>query len=470
MSSAIDGLISGLDTTSLISSLMKVEAAPQTQLKAKQATSESMVTALQALNTKIASLAEIAGTAAKGTSWQAFSATSSATSATATAGATAQAGSISFAVDQVATSQVSLSRIAADDGTLVPSIPPAVTVKKADGTFVTVEPTTGSLADIAKAINDAADAGVRATVVRVSNGTTAEYRIQFTGTTTGTDGAFEVFAGTQAEVEAAITAGTEDSLQLDGNTVRAAQNAKITLWRDNPTLAQTFEQSSNTFSGLMTGVDVTVSAVTAADEDPVTITVGQDGEALSALASNLVGALGVALSEIASRTKATTSTAADGGTLTKGGLFSADSTIRNLQQGLVRAASMPADGFSPAEVGITLATDGTFAFDAEKFAAALAADPAKVQSMVATLAQRVADVATSASSSTTGTLTSKITGQQSAVRDLGLQIDNWDTRLALRQAALEKTYAALEVSLSNLNAQSSWLTSALESLSTSTSS
>ena len=39
-----------------------------------------------------------------------------------------------------------------------------------------------------------------------------------------------------------------------------------------------------------------------------------------------------------------------------------------------------------------------------------------------------------------------------------------------RQAALEKTYAALEVSLSNLNAQSSWLTSALESLSTSTSS
>ena len=66
-------------------------------------------------------------------------------------------------------------------------------------------------------------------------------------------------------------------------------------------------------------------------------------------------------------------------------------------------------------------------------------------------------------------LSLKIANKQSSVSSLGDQIDDWDVRIALRRTALEKTYAALEVSLSNLNAQSSWLTSAIESLSTSTS-
>src|SRR4029077_17268747 len=100
---------SGLDTTSLINSLMQAEAAPQTLLKNQQSNTTSMVSALQALNPKVASLAEPAKKAATASSWGATKATASATSVKASTTNVAQATSVSFTVDQLAQSQVSLS-------------------------------------------------------------------------------------------------------------------------------------------------------------------------------------------------------------------------------------------------------------------------------------------------------------------------------------------------------------------------
>lgn len=459
----IDGLISGLNTTDLINQLMQAESAPQTLLKSKKTSAESLVTAFQALNTKVASLAEAATTAAKPASWSAWAATSSSAAATATVAAptAAGAGSVTFSVDSVAKPRVAVTAAVPDDGTLVAGMPPTVTVKGADGTLVTVEPTSGSLADVAKALNAASAAGVAATVVRVSNGATPTYRIQFTGTKSGSAGAFEVYAGTKDQV----TAGT--ATRLDTSTVQDATNAKITLWKGSPAEIS-YEQSSNTFTGLMSGVDVTVGKVTEADA-PVTVSVAQDAAAVKKLASGLVGALGVVFSEISSRSSTTTTKDADGRSIVTGGLFTGDSAVRTLQQQISEAASYPVDGVSPSTVGITIAKDGTFSFDDAKFAAALAADPAKVQSLVTALATRVADVAKGASDKVDGTLTLKIQGQQQDVTDMTTQIEDWDRRLAIRKEGLQATYSALEVTLSNLKSQSSWLASQLSSLSSSSS-
>lgn len=457
----IDGLVSGLDTTALIDKLMQVEAAPQTLLAKKSTAAESFVTGLQGLNTRMVSLAEAAKSAATAASWSAWTAKSSTTGVTATAGATAQPSTLTFTVDAVATAQVSVTAAVPDNSTLVPAIPPAVTIKGADGTLVTVAPTTGSLSDVAKALNAAAAAGVKATVVRVTNDAIPTYRLQFTGTKTGTAGGFEVYAGTSAEV----TGGT--ATRLDTQAVAPAENAQITLWKGVVGLEQTFNQSSNTFTGLMTGVDVTVSAVTGVDDPPVTVAVARDDAALNKLTSGLVGALGVVLSEISSRTQTTTTTNPDGTTSVAGGMFSADSAVRNMREKLLSAASYPVDGSSPWDVGIKTARDGTFTFDEAKFATALAADPAKVQSVVTQLAARVQEVATSVSDPIDGTLTLKIQGQQRLVTDYGNQIDDWDRRLAVRRESLERTYAALEVTLSNLQAQSNWLTSQLAALTSS---
>lgn len=453
----VDGLASGLDTTSLINSLMQVEAAPQALLKTKQSSAQTFVSALQSLNSKIASLATAAGAAAKPESWVAWKATSSATSATATASGTAQPGTLTFTVDAVAAARVSVTGAFTDAASLFPTQPPAVTIKKADGSLVTVEPTTGSLSDITKAINDAADAGIKATAVRVSNTEPPQYRLQFTGTETGTAGSFEVYAGTAAEV----TAGT--ATRLDGNTVRAATDATVTLWKGSA-LEQSFSQSSNTFTGLMTGVNVTVAEVTGPDDDPVTITVARDEAKLEKLGADLVANLNVVLSEITSRTRSTTTTREDGTTTVTGGLFSGDSAIRILSSQITSAATAAVDGRSPATVGIEIGRDGTFTFDKAAFTEALAEDPARVQSMLTTLAGRVAEVATGASDPLTGSLTRKIQGQEGVVKTYGQQIESWDRRLELRREGLQRTYAALEVALSGLQSQSSWLAGQLANL------
>lgn len=447
----IDGLVSGLQTTDLINQLMQVEAAPQALLKSKQTATTSLVTALQSLNTKVSSLKDAATKAATATSWGATKATASATSVTATTTTGSTPTELTFRVDALAASQVSLTPAY---GTL-PAAGSTLTFKAPDGTLTEVV-VGADAAATARAIT-ASKAGVNAVAV-TAGGTT---RLQLTSAESGEAHAFEVFAGTKAEVEGS----TATAVAL--TETRAAKDAEITLWAGIAGAEQTVTSSTNTFSDVLAGTSITVSKVEA---DPVTLTVSRDTAALTSLASGLVGSLGVVLSEITSRTATSTTTDSDGRTVISGGLFSGDSAVRGLRQQLQSAASYPVDGVSPSEVGITIGRDGTFTFDEKKFQAALTADPDKVQKVVSGLAQRVADVAGEASDKVDGTLTRKITGQQDLVKSLGTQIDAWDRRLELRREGLQKTYSALEVTLSNLQSQSSWLAGQLSSLSASSSS
>jgi len=454
----IDGLATGLDTTSIINSLMQIEAGPQTLLKSKQTAASATVTALQGINVRLASLAASAETAAKASNWTSFTATSNTTSVAVTAGSTATAGSITFSVDQVATKQISLTSTVTDGSQLTADNPPTLSVKKADGTIVSFTAASNSLSDIAAAINGAG-AGVSATAVRVNSGTTPEYRLQFTSTKTGTEGAFEVYVGD----EAAVTGLTAS--RLDTATASTAVDATLTLWKGSA-YEQAFTQSSNVFTGLMTGVDVTVSKATDVGET-ATVSVAPDSSKVKSLASNLVNSLSTVLADMTSRTKVSSSVGSDGSTTVKGAILTGDSGITSARSAVTQAAIYPVNGKSPSTVGIIVAKDGTISFDEAIFSAAVQSDPAGTAAFVQALATRVQTAAESYSDPYSGSLTARITSQQSAVSDLASQVEAWDTRLEMRRSTLQATYSALEVTMSNLNAQSSWLTSQINSLSTS---
>ncbi len=446
----IDGLISGLQTTDLINQLMLAEAGPQRLLAAKQTSASSMVTGLQALNARLSSLADAAATASKPASWDAATATSSHPSVTATAAAGAQPSTLSFTVSQVAQSQSSL--VTLPTGYDAPA--PKFTITQG-GVDTVVTAASADITDIVDAFN-ASGTGVKAAAVNVGTSAAPDYRLQLTGVETGSGKGFSLSVATGAD-----GTGTQ---ALTLNNVRTAQDARLTLWAGTA-FEQPVTSSSNTFTGLMSGVDVTVTQV---ETEPVSLTVARDDTAITKLATDLMGALGVVLSEISSRTATTTTTSDDGRTVVTGGLFSGDSAVRGLQQQLQSAMAFPIEGLSPSEAGISInAKTGHFDFDQEKFAAALAADPAKVEKIVSGLAARVGEVATGASDKYEGTITLKIQSQEGMVKDLGEQIASWDLRLASRREGLQKTYAALEVTLSNLQSQSSWLSSQLASLSTS---
>ena len=454
---AIDGLVSGLKTTDLINSLMSVEGVPQTLLKNKLTSTNSFISSLQTINGLVQTLATKAKDAAKATSLDLFTATSSSPGVTAVTGANASAGSISFTVGSTASAQVGVTAAMATWS----SAAQPLTIVGADGTKTTVTPASGSLDDTVSAINKSG-AGVTAT--RVSAGTDADgnklYRLQLTSAKTGASGAFQLYRGTADEV----TAGTATNVltEVGAALVTQAKDASVTLWAGTAA-AQTVTSTTNTFTDLVPGLSVTVSQPTT---DPVTLTVAQDSTKAQAVASGLVDAMNAVSAYYKSNTSVTSTTSAtDGTTTTTAGVLMGDATTRDVVQRLSSTMSAPVNGKSPSSIGIVITKDGDFTFDADAFQKALATDPQGTQAVLSGVAANVGAAATAASDKYDGSITTSITGQQAVAKDLNTQIDSWTDRLTARRAALQTQYAALETSLSKLQSQSSWLASQLASTS-----
>ncbi len=440
----IDGIVSGLDTTSIINQFMKLEANQQTLLSMKKTSTSAVVSALQGLNTRFASLAESATKIADPASWTAVTARSSSPSVTVVAGATATAGSIRFNVDALATAQSSLVDVPAD---LDPANPSLV-LRVGTGDPVTVSALSSDPRDLAAAVNKA-DLGVRASIINVGTVDAPEHKLQLTSTSTGTAHGFTV--------EAVTTTGTR---ALDLTEVTAASDARLTLFPGSAA-ERTVTSTSNSVAGLIEGVTLTLTETTTS---PVSVDLTRDDATLLKNAKGLVSNLNVLLEEISSRTKASSTTTADGSTQLTPGVLASESLVRGLGTELLSAAGLTVRGESLASIGITLGRDGRYALDEKAFGDALAADPAKAQALTTALAEATQGIAKRASDPDSGTLTSRIRGGEDAVKDLGNRINAWDDRLAVRRATLERTYASLEVTLSRLNSTSSWLEQQLAQL------
>src|SRR5690606_26777606 len=109
MAMGIDGLVSGLDTTSLIDALIKAESGSQRLLATKVSKTQSLITDLQSLNSAVSTLTANAGGWSSADKLRATTATSSASSVKVSADATAAAGSLGFRVDRLAQAQVSVT-------------------------------------------------------------------------------------------------------------------------------------------------------------------------------------------------------------------------------------------------------------------------------------------------------------------------------------------------------------------------
>ena len=443
MALGIDGLISGIETSAMIKQLMDIEARPQTLLKNKVSTTQTFITAMQNLNTKIASLTENAARVSNPAGTDLFKASTTSDKVTAATTSGAAAGSLDISVSQTAAAQVSLSSAMA----AWPSN--SVLAISANGTVTSFDTTDKSLDQVISEVNKA-NLGV--TGVKISTGSVdgvQQYRVQFTAAKTGSEGAFTASLG-----------GT------DMDVLKPAQDAKLTLWAGTPA-AQEITSSTNTFKALMPGVDITLAADTPANT-ALTINVARDDEAISKVAADLVAGLSDVFAYI-NRNSAVTVSTSSGSTKASGGVFTGDAAIRDVKRQIMEAATSPVDGRSPSEIGVVITKDGTVEFNAAKFAAAMAADPTKTQETLQTIAGRVEAAGKVASDKYDGMLTQRITGQESTVRSLNTQIEDWDRRLASRESTLKMIWGNLEVKLSQLQSQQDWLTGQLASLNTSSS-
>ncbi|MFF2298459.1 flagellar filament capping protein FliD [Arthrobacter sp. efr-133-R2A-120] len=460
MGTSIDGLASGLNTTSMIDAQMAVEALPQQQLQSKVTADQSMINALNSLNTRLTVLDSLATSISAPGASNLFTATTNNPAITAKASTTATTGSIDVTVTQLSSTKIGVTEALTTWPTDASGNPAHLTLVDKTGKATEVTPASTSLDDVVKAVN-AAGGGANAVKVPAGNGT---YRLQLTSTTGGAAGDFQAYQGTAADV----TAGTAADLFAAPTAaiVKPAADAQAILYAGTAA-QQTITSSSNTFSEVLPGVAVTATAVSSS---PVTVTVASDTPGITKKASDLVSSVNDLLGYIASSSAVSTTTSTAGVASAKGGIFTGNSSVRAVSDAVTEAVVAPVNGKSPSEYGIVIEKDGTFTFDSDKFASAMAADPAGTQSALSQIATRVASAATNASDPVSGSVPQLIKGQQSEVTDLTSQIADWDVRLADRRASLKAVYTNMEVLLGGLKSQASWLTGQLSALSNSSSS
>ena len=289
----------------------------------------------------------------------------------------------------------------------------------------------GALSTVTAAINTAS-AGFRATTVQVGAGV---FRLQIASTDSGEAGK--------------ITSDVSifDTSFGGMNTLSAAVDAKLTV--GSGAASYTVTSSSNK-AEVLPGVTVLLNK--AAPTTDVTIAVVPDADAIAGRVQAMVEAVNGAFGYINSQSRYDTKTRV-------GGVLLGNATARQLQRQLYDTFNSITGG--AASVGITVAKDSGMQFDKTKFIAAYQADPAGTKAAfdqaTTGLATKAEAVGTAATDSVTGLLTTTINGRVTLSKNLTDQISSWDSRLALREAALRRTFSNLEVSLGRLRASSSRL-------------
>ncbi len=446
--SSISGLASGLDTAGIIDQLMQLEAISQNRLKAQQSTQKSVLTALQSLNTDLASLATKAEALAKPETWQTLKGSSTNPLITVTTGAAPVATSFSVTVTSVASAAQTLyADKTALDADVVTG---AVTLTDADGTTHPIATTGTTLADLAKGINDA-KAGVTATTVQTAPGL---YQLQLTASATG----------------AGSTNISLSGVNLTAASAGSGQDAAISIG----SLGLTATSKSNTFTDLTpvspspspTGPSAATTPTTS------TVTVAQDATGVKAERQG-PGRPGQRAAHQdrhpdRQRERRHLGRACSPATPPSAACAAPSST----------RSSAPAAPRPWPSLGIQTDRYGKLVFDEAKFDAAYAADPTGVAAQFtkgATSASdgwaaRLQSVAKTASDPFTGTITSAIQGRQATIDRLGDDITDWDDRLALRRESLTRQFTALETALSTMQSQGNWLAGQIAQLPTSSSS
>jgi flagellar hook-associated protein 2 len=305
----------------------------------------------------------------------------------------------------------------------------------------------GTLSEVVTAVNGAGNSGTSAAVIQVADG---QYRLQLSSTETGATSAIDL-----------------DLAQFTGlsgfTTLTTGQDAQVQIEGTNP---YTVSSSSDTFTDLIPGVDVTLAGV---PTGTVTIDVTRDSGALADRVETLVSAINDVVGALAASSKYDPET-------DSAAILNGNSTVRRSLDEITRSLIEPVAGAALGSVGLTgltIKNDGTFEFDRQVFLDAYEADPTAVERVYSVPFEstdvsamgRLLDEVEDATAFGTGYLRSAEDAEKARVEDLSTSIARWDQRLEIRERSLRATYTRLETALAQLQSQSNWLAGQVAGLS-----
>lgn len=372
--SSVSGLISGLDTASIIQQMMAIESRPVTLLQQQIDAANAQKSALTTVNTSLLALKTAADELSRTSTWEAKQAAVSDPEVLSAAVSEATpAGTYTFTVAQLAdATQLASNGYADSDTAPVGAGTFDVSVGGAYQGTITVD-AADTLDDVAAAVN-ARDWGVSAVVVN----TGSDYKLILSSDETG-------------EANAATIANNTSGLSFA--EITQAKNAVVQFGKDSPL---TIESATNTVTGLAPGLTLDLKSVSAS---AVSVTVASDAAGILEKAQDFVAKYNAVMANIAKYTKYNEDTET-------AGVLLGNSTLRFLSTDLAVAVTSSVDG-APAEtnslqmVGFKMDRDGKLSLDEGVFTDALAAHPEGVTSLFAglvdsALASEGASIATEA--------------------------------------------------------------------------
>lgn len=345
------GLASGLDTQAIIAALVNAEAAPIKQLEGQKSSEKAKISLLgtleghlKALKSKAEGLATLGGlqsikvqTSVEGIA--SFIAKGEPLPASYSLEVLALAAADRWAFAGAADATTDLGAGTVDftyDGQAH-----SVTIAAADS----------SLNEIAEAINEQAGTAVTATVVNTGTSASPSWQLIVAGKSTGADHAITGLASSVAGLSGAtqISTAANAEFELDGLAI---------------------QRSSNTFSDVVDGVEITLESVSAT---PVQVSLGIDTDGIKEKLKAFVDAF----NEVAKFINAQSQYSEEGG---PGGALFGDPVLKTIRsrvsEALYGAQSVDSTSSfgSLGMLGVKLQTDGTLLLDESKVDAKIAED------------------------------------------------------------------------------------------------
>lgn len=439
----------GIDTSTLVTSLVSIENQPVQTMQSKQAAMQSAVSTLSSFSQALGALSNAATTLSDPMTFSAMAATSSDSTIAASASGSPAAGQWDVSVSQIAQSQRTVSAGESSSSNAL-GLTGTLGISVANGTTATVNiSATDSLSDIANSIN-ASGLPLKAGVMYDGS----QYHLLISGNNTGAANTISFdeskLTGTNPTTGAVSTAPL--GLSAAGATIQAAQDAKLTV--GGVAVTSPTNQVANAIPGV-------TLAVTQPTTTPATITVAGDATGLQGNVQTFVNAYNAIIG-------AGHADAGYGTTAASNSLLQGDQAIHSALDQVAQLVGSQGGGgayTTMASVGITLNDDGTLSFDASKFASAVSADPTDVTKLFVTdtatgstgLMGQFTNLVNTLTDPTNGAVKSEINGYNSRITNLGSQITNAQTRVAAYQTQLQTEFTKMNSLLQTYKQQSSTL-------------
>jgi flagellar hook-associated protein 2 len=439
------GLVSGLDSSSIVTSLVNAAKAADSTWKTSQTNLNSQNSVVESISNDVSALGTLASTMTLASDVSLRTGTSSDSHVSVAVSNSAVATTHDLRVQQLAQSQVVSSTTFASNTAGIAGTG-GMTITTGGGTPVPVSwGPTDDLNSIASKINSTG-AGVNASVLY--DGST--YRLIVTNTQTG-----------KANASTFTDSGNGLGLSDPSNIKIPAQNAIVDV--DGVPVTR----PTNVIDDAIPGVTITAVSPQATTDPDTSVAVGVDTTGIATQLQSFVTAFNAVANDVNKQLTYT-------GTAPAPGTLYGDSTVRELQSSLAAMMTASYGTTTPSDLGLTIDDTGVLSLDTTKLDSALQSNPNAVSDLFATskggFAKAVSNMSNVFTDPENGVLTTKSQAITSQVTLLQNEIDQNDANATALQTRLQNEFNALESTLSSIKNEGNYLTDLFSGSSTSSSS